>query len=86
MVGRSSGMMMWKSRCQGPAPSTRAASMYSMGMAWIAASMTTMLKPANIQVVTRIRAGRAVVGLASQAWAYSPRPTARRTRFAMPQS
>ena len=41
-----------------------------MGMAWIAASRTTMLKPANIQVVTRIRAGRAVVGLASQAWAY----------------
>ena len=35
----------------------------------MAARRTTMLKPANIQVVTRIRAGSAVVGLASQAWA-----------------
>ena len=33
-----------------------------------------MLKPANIQVVTRIRAGSAVAGLASHACAYCPEP------------
>ena len=85
-VGRISGTTMCHVRRQPVAPSTRAASRYSAGMAWMAASRTTMLKPANIQVVTRIRAGSAVAGLASHAWAYCPRPTARSTRFAIPQS
>jgi hypothetical protein len=38
-----------------------------VGIAWIAASRTTMLKPANIQVVTKIRAGSAVDGVANHA-------------------
>ena len=62
-VGRISGTTMCHVRRQPVAPSTRAASRYSAGMAWMAARRTTMLKPANIQVVTRISAGSAVAGL-----------------------
>jgi hypothetical protein len=69
IVGHASGIMMWSVRRHALAPSTVAASRYSAGIAWSAASRTTMLKPANIHVVTRISAGKAVAGLASHACA-----------------
>ena len=66
--------------------SSSAASSTSEGSECMAASSTTMLKPVHIQVVTKISAGRAVVGEPSHDQAQRSKPAARSRVFTTPQS
>lgn len=60
MVGASSGSVMWRNRCQVPAPSMRAASCSSAGMPCRPARYSIMWKPKYFHVMTRKSVGRTV--------------------------
>ena len=56
-VGSSSGQMMWRKICQPEAPSTRAASIGSRGMAARPSSSSTMVMPTVCQTKVAITEG-----------------------------
>ena len=80
------GIRMRASLFQKPQLSSSAASITSAGSECRAARQTTMWKPTHFQASTRITAQSAVFGLPSQTSVQPPRPSARRRRFATPQS
>ena len=85
-VGLTSGMMMCQSFAPQPQLSSSAASITSEGSECSAASSTTMLKPAHIQVVTKMSEGSAIFGSPIQAWTRLPSPSQRSSALTAPQS
>src|SRR5688500_14080947 len=85
-VGLTSGMMMCHSFSPQPQLSSSAASITSEGSECSAASSTTMLKPAHIQVVTKMSEGSAIRGSPIQACTKFSKRKKRRSALTAPQS
>lgn len=74
LTDRRPGMVMWRKRCQGPAPSISAASYISPGMDWSPPSSATSMKGTPSQMFTAMTENLAQVGSFSHGTASMPPP------------